>query len=247
MDSVIKQKQLETLTNEYLKPFFAFAIKRTNNISEAEDVAQEIAYQCVIAINKDKNIIDFNAFIWSVAHNTYKRWCNRKYHNISLDENLEFYENIVDTTSIIYEQIEKSDEINEIKKNLSLLTNYYRKTMVYYYYDNLSVADIAEALDISTEMVKFYLYKGRKQIKEGYKMDTNYGAKSFNPSEFSIYYSGIDFSDGFIWQAFKRKLPSQIVLIAYEKPMTVGKFLLKQEPLQFILKMRLKFYLMRVS
>lgn len=53
-------------------------------------------------------------------------------------------------------------------------------------------------------------------------MEQSFGEKSFHPSDFSVYYSGIDFSRVDVWNVFKRKLPQQIAMLCYHKPMTIS-------------------------
>ncbi len=53
-------------------------------------------------------------------------------------------------------------------------------------------------------------------------MNEIYGEKSFNPMEFSIYYSGIDFASVNVWDLFRRKLPGQIALICFTKPKAIS-------------------------
>lgn len=51
-------------------------------------------------------------------------------------------------------------------------------------------------------------------------MERKYGEKSYNPSEFRINFGG-NGSNAYIWDTFERKLPGNIVLAAYEKPVTI--------------------------
>lgn len=53
-------------------------------------------------------------------------------------------------------------------------------------------------------------------------MEKTFGIKSLNPSAFSIYYSGIDFSRVNIWNLFKRLLPKQIAIACYNKEKTIS-------------------------
>ena len=80
-----RKEYFDKLTNEYLPAFLAFGMKNINDLHEAEEFSQETAYQCVLAINKAESIANFNAFIWGIVHNTYKRWCARKKY-VSLDD-----------------------------------------------------------------------------------------------------------------------------------------------------------------
>ena len=54
-----KEEQLRKLTDEYLPAFLGFAINKVGDISESEELAQEIAFQCVIAVNRGNIREDF--------------------------------------------------------------------------------------------------------------------------------------------------------------------------------------------
>ena len=210
-------ENVRILTDDYLKLFHAFAVNRTNNAHEAEELAQETAYQCISALSKSVNIGDLNAFLWSIAHNTYKRWLYKKKHNQNRTEsdNISYIENIADITNI-EENLVKSEDMRLLRRELSLLTNFYRRTLTCFYYDELSIAAIAAELDLSVEMVKFYLQKGRTKLKEAYNMSKEYGEKSFNPAPFEVFRGTLDFCSVDVWSIFKRKLPCQIALVCYD-------------------------------
>lgn len=211
---------LEDLTTSYLPAFFAFGMKNTTNAHEAEEFAQEAAYQCVLAINKTQKIQNFNAFVWGIAHNTYKRWCARKKHATLTS-------NVIAPYTPPEADIIQEEEKRRIHLELSRLTDLYRKTIVCFYYQEMSIAETSEKLEISLEMVKFYLQKGRKKLKEAYTMPDNTGEKSFNPSEFTILQLAIDMTKVNVWEVFARKLPCQIALICYDQPKTVSEISLE--------------------
>ncbi|MCL2774266.1 MAG: sigma-70 family RNA polymerase sigma factor [Oscillospiraceae bacterium] len=228
------KQYINILTDEYLKPFYAFAVSRTNNAYEAEELAQEITYQCVVALNKSNEIDNLNAFLWSVAHNTYKRRLYKKNNArmTSLDDNADYINNIVDISprSNIEDLLVKSEDMRQIRKELAIMSNFYRKVLVCFYYDSLTIPEIGKKLGLSVEMVKFYLQNGRKKLKEAYNMSkdyTNLGEKSFNPSPFTVFRGTLDFCSVDVWQIFKRKLPCQIALVCYDSPKTIDEICLE--------------------
>lgn len=215
-------EQKELIQKEYLKPFFAFALNRTNNGNEAEELSQEIVYQVISALSRADEIDNFNAFVWSIAHNTYKRWLNSKHRqNVSMDEIEEFYGDIIPDANNFSEIIEDNETINMLRREICMLAKNYRQIIVCYYFDELSCEQISKKLNISLSMIKFYLFRGRQLIREGMNVMREYGEKSFKPSRLSIYWHG-DWKKTNIAQLFKRKLPSNIVLAAYDKPITVS-------------------------
>lgn len=212
-----KEELKELLIKDYINVFLAFSRSRTNSYDEAEDLSQQIIMECLEAIERNDNITNVNAYFWSIAHNTYKRYLRNRNNNYILDNN---YCMMIAETN----ECGNDDRKNyvKIRESLSIISGIYRKVLVYFYYEELKIAEIAKQLNITVEMVKFYLSNGKKKLKEIYTMNKIYSEKSFNPSNFSIYYSGIDFSRVNIWNLFKRKLPCQIALVCYELPKTIS-------------------------
>jgi len=205
-----RMKMLET---DFLPAFLGFAIKNAGNLNEAEELAQEIAYQCVAAINKGNITVNFEAYMWSIAHNTLKRHYRRQ-TVISLDSN-DTFSNVMSDDIPLDEVIIKAEETDFVRIAVSRLCDMYRKTIVLFYYDGLQISETAARLNISESMVKFYLKTGKERLKETYMMN-RVGEKSFNPSKFSVYKSAIDFSWVNVWDVFKRTLPQQIAHICHD-------------------------------
>lgn len=207
----------ELVANEYLNRFLIFYISKTSSIQDAEDLSQKAACECLDALNRVemKNV---NAYFWSIAHNIYKNYLNRRNNYILDDDYCK-----MQIADISYDEDNEKQELhNDIRKSLSILSGLYRKIIVLYYYHELKIKDISEKLNISQDMVKYYLSNGKKKLKEIYNMNKGIGEVSFNPKDFSIYYSGIDFASVNVWELFKRKLPCQIALICYQKPKTIS-------------------------
>ena len=141
---------------------------------------------------------------------------------MSLDDELNTFSNVMSADVPFETGIIQEEENTRIHLELSRLTDLYRKTLVYFYYDEISIIEISAKQGISVEMVKFYLQKGRHKFKEAYIMSNNIGEKSFNPSEFTVYKSSIDFSKVNVWDVFKRKLPCQIALICHDNNKSVN-------------------------
>lgn len=140
----------------------------------------------------------------------------RKRGRLSLDE---IDDNIEDESDFTEELCAK-EELARLRREIALLSKEYRECTVAYYYDELSCAEVSEKLGISLEMVKYYLFKTRKLLKEGFCMEREFGEKSFKPAPFKF---NTIFSGSFNREyrnLFSRKLPGQILLSAYYTPMT---------------------------
>ena len=72
---------------KYVNSIFAYCIKRTRNLDDAEDLTQDIICE-VLRAAAQTEIKTFDAWLWKVAHNRYARYLNGKKHQyISIYEN----------------------------------------------------------------------------------------------------------------------------------------------------------------
>ena len=113
------------------------------------------------ALDRVEEIINANAYFWIVAHNVYKNYLNRRDNYILNDDYCKMQTAYISSK----EESEKQELHNDIRKSLSILSGLYRKIIVMYYYHELKIKDIAVRLNLSPDMVKYYLSNGKKKIK----------------------------------------------------------------------------------
>ena len=212
----MEQKIIAQFIEENMKTIYAYSLSRVSHKEDAEDLAGEIIIAILQSASKIKNEDAFFGYIWAIAGNTYKKFLRKRNRAqyTELDENMPLQIDFV-------EDICRSEEVNNLHRELALLSREYRECTVAYYFDGLSCAETAEKLHISLEMVKYYLFKTRKLLKEGIGMEREFGEKSYKPAtfEFRTIFTGkynAEYSN-----LFKRKLPGNILLSAYYTPMTI--------------------------
>ena len=216
MDSI----RLEQLITENMKSIFGFSLTRLRSANEAEELASDILYEIVKSAQNLKNEERFYGFMWKIAENTYMDYLRKKSKNASRIAELD--ENIADEGETVLEEIVKKEELNLLRRELSLLSKQYRDSTVLYYIENLSCSEVANRLHISTEMVKYYLFRARKIIREGMNMERLYGEKSYRPNIFEIDFWGTKAGDDREYRDFqRRKIKGNILLAAYYSPVTI--------------------------
>ncbi len=82
------------------------------------------------------------------------------------------------------------EELQLLRRELALLSSQYRVSHGRLLYPQQSCAEIAHDLRISVEMVKYYLFKTRKILKEGVEMTREFGEKSYHPGTFQMDFLG---------------------------------------------------------
>ncbi len=212
----MEQNDVKALVSENLKNIFAFSIARLREKDKAEDLTNDIIYEILRSASRLKDDVAFYGFMWRIAENTYKKFLYK-----SSKQSVAFNEEYLGVNFITPEsEYCEKEELNLLRRELSLLSKHYRETTVAYYIHGKSCSEISQELGISLEMVKYYLFKTRKILKEGIGMTREYGEKSYNPGTFRMdFWGNGDNSD--LWKLFERKLPGNILLSAYYTPMTL--------------------------
>ena len=201
---------------ENMKTIFAYALARVSDKADAEDLASDIILAILQSKDKIKDRAAFYGFVWGIAANTYKNFLRKRNKNsfAELEEDIPY-------TDGILEELCSKEELNFLRRELTLLSKEYRECTVAYYFDGLSCADTAKKLGISMEMVKYYLFKTRKILKEGIGMEREYGEKSYRPAKFELVTIFSGSYNAEYRNMFNRKLPGNIMLSTYYTPMTI--------------------------
>lgn len=208
-------KTASKLIEENLHTIFAWSLSKLYNKDDAEDLAQDIICAVLKSVHRLENDEAFFGFMWRIAENTLKMRLRKKQYE-TVEYNEEFCGAYWTTPE---DEFIKSEEIGLLRRELSLLSNQYREVTVRYYIYGKSCSEISSELGISNEMVKYYLFKTRKILKEGIGMTREFGEKSYNPQTFRVNFWGGSSTPYF--ELFERRLPGNIVLSAYDKPVTI--------------------------
>lgn len=169
---------------EMSKTVYTWCAARTSTAEDAEDLSQDVLLAMLQALPNLKDDRAFYGFMWSVARNVYRQWSRRKsqlkYHT-ALDEN---------AAADPFENISSDEDVQLLRRELTLLNERFRKAAVLYYVKGLRTARIAQELSISESMAKYLLFKTRHILKEGMYMERNYGEQSYHPRRLSLRYWG---------------------------------------------------------
>lgn len=155
---------MDKIYDEYYYKIYNWAIKKTNNKDDAEDLTNNVFLSIFEYLNKNISVEKIENLIWKIAYNL---WCTKakeyikEKNNASYDEIFQNgYEiNMID--KIIYKEIITNlDDIG--------LTENEKKSFELYYINDLSIKEISSILNNKESNIKYYLYNARKKVKENY-------------------------------------------------------------------------------
>ncbi len=207
-----------TELTEYADYLLKTALYKVDNIEDAEDLVQETLLAALAAESRNKPIDDLKNWLVTVLHRKYYDMLRRKYRKgtVSIDMIGE-----IPVSDEISEQIEQSEEAENIRRCLAHLTGLYRQVMVRYYMRGESVKQIAAALGIPENTVKSRLDAGRKHIRKDLAME-NYTKQSYEPETLWISICGRSgINDEPFSLVGSSKIEMNLLILAYEKPVTL--------------------------
>ncbi len=204
---------------EYADYLFKAALQKVQNITEAEDLVQDTLFAAISAIERGKIIDTPKSWLLSVMNHKFYDKLRAKYQKplVSIDVMEE-----IPIDFAVYEDIEKSEDAENIRRCLSQMTKLYREVMVRFYMRGESVRQIAAELGIPESTVKSRLDTGRKHIRKEFAME-NYTAQSYEPEKLWVCISG---QEGLNNEPFSLVTGNDIIamnllILAYEKPVTI--------------------------
>ena len=191
------------------KTMFRYCLSRTSSYHDAEDLAQEILLISCKAGNSFTNEKAFYAFVWRTAENILRSWYrdNEKHSTAELDEKISD-----GSWEALEEQAQENEQLFLMTRELSLLNSNYRRAMVAYYFNGMSVREISESFGLTQSMVKYLLFQSRKRIREGINMERNFGKLSDDPIDLSLFFWG---GRNNYWEKFDSKVRQNILMCCY--------------------------------
>ncbi len=181
--------------NKFYKEVYYVCYKITENEKDAEDVAQETLIKAIDKIDTLKNPEGLSAWLRTIANNLSINYLkkNRKFDIVDNSEDMGeeiFEENRIAKKTP--EDIVADKEVTDILTNMiNRLPREQRITIFMFYYEELSVKEIAEIMDCSEATVRSRINYARKALRKQVDELENKGVKlrciAILPFLFAIY------------------------------------------------------------
>ena len=228
-DNKTEHDRMHEYAENYMEQIFYFALKKTGNYHEAEELPSDISLNILSALHNGTIPRDFSAWVWQIARNRYCFWAeqtHRRSENQVSSEDL--MENISNDDKDIFDILEQEEEIALLRRELAFIASDYRNIVAMYYLENRKVSDIAERLQLPEGTVVSKLYRARNILREGMKMTRVFGKRSYDPEKFRFSVICNRKGDsGEPWCYMNSKLHQNIYLEGYDDPKTAEAFALE--------------------
>ena len=142
------------LIKSYEKDLYKVAIAMTKNDDDALDCIQEAILQAYISIKDLRQDEYFKTWLIKILINKCNALLKKNKKILNLD---------VNTSK--NDKVEQSDRL-ELKDSINSLDSDLRIIIILYYYEDMSINDISESLNIPQGTIKSRLSRARSKLKE---------------------------------------------------------------------------------
>lgn len=204
---------------EYNKKIFGFSLAKTRNSEEAEELASRIVLEVYASLLTCREVINGNAYIYSIAHNVYVRYVNEcvKHRHVGLDGVVSVSEQ--DFTK----EIERTEMMQILRREIAYLGKTHRQIVVKHYYERKTVREIAAELHLSEGTVKWYLHDARALMKKGMSKMRTTGNLGLNPICLTDFgYDGTAGTNGATEYYLATAIRQNIVYATYHQERTIN-------------------------
>lgn len=220
-DIQMKQDQAEQIVEQYMKPVYAFVIKRISHVQDAQDVAQDICLKLYRSLCQ-REIDDIPAYVWTVARHSLANYYRGKQRNacqISLEE---WEYDPADEGRGTLEQMIQSEDCDKIRREIAYLSKIQRKVIILYYFEEKKQSEIAELLNIPLGTVKWHLNVAKNELRKGMNKMRDRKDLVFDPVTFNrVGLCGGTGQMGSASNFFRSALSQNIVYSICREPLTV--------------------------
>ncbi len=156
----------EELVERYKSLVCSVAYSATGDLALSEDIAQETFLSAWRGLREIRDPSRFRAWLCGIARNLSNNALRRDSHNVT-HQAIQIGEEVegVAVGSSPLEHVLSREEKEILWRALEEIPQLYREPLILYYREQLSVKRVADLLDISPELVKTRLSRGRGLLK----------------------------------------------------------------------------------
>ena len=153
----LKSTAWENLFRKYYNEALLYVFSFCHNRALAEDLVQEAYMRAIRSIDEEKD--GFKFWLFKVCRNLY-------FDTLRKNKKVEAITSDMPSNESLVDDVIQKDEYRALYKAISILKDDFREIVRLYYFDSMSVKEIASIVDESVDNVKIKLYRARLKLKD---------------------------------------------------------------------------------
>ncbi|MBJ8117141.1 MULTISPECIES: sigma-70 family RNA polymerase sigma factor [Bacillus] len=161
-----KELLIDEIMSKYGQEVLQLVYSYVNNKEIAEDVTQDIFVKCYKSLHTYKGKSNVKTWLWRIAINQCKDYIKSWYNNKVIVTEDEF--TFVGSQKESVEQtVIQNAEDRELASAVMNLPIKYREVIYLFYYEELSIKEIATVIEVKENTIKTRLKKAKELLKKG--------------------------------------------------------------------------------
>lgn len=159
-------RAFEVLIERYKYMVFTLALKMVRNREDAEEVAQDVFIKAFTALNTFKGDSKFSTWLYKIAYYRsldYLKKNKRQMQTTAIDISEEYNIAALDTAM---DELEAKERREMIQRALDELSPDDSVLITLYYFEELSLKEIAKIMDLTPNTTKVRLFRSRGRLAE---------------------------------------------------------------------------------
>ena len=161
-----KEDLIDEIMNKYGQEVLQLVYSYVNNKEVAEDLTQDIFVKCYKSLHTYKGNSNLKTWLWRIAINHckdyLKSWYNKKV--IVTEDDFTYMESQKESVKQTVIQNAEDRELASAVMNLPIK---YREVIYLFYYEELSIKEVAIVIEVKENTIKTRLKKAKELLKKG--------------------------------------------------------------------------------
>ncbi len=159
-------KAFTVLVDRYKYMVYTLAMRMVKNREEAEEIAQDTFLKVYNALGSFKGGSKFSTWVYKIAYYRSLDYIKKLGRTPSLSTIKGLVENSIVEEDGIIEKLEQIEKKGVIKEAVQLLPGDDGIVITLHYFEELSLQEISEIMEISANNVKVKLFRARKRLHQ---------------------------------------------------------------------------------
>ena len=178
MDVLNKKIKDDIFDEEFINKVYMYCYKHLYDSGQVQDLAQDILLEAVAACKSGREINNFYAWFWQMAHNKVCAYISLKnneavvFHN-PIDAAYDITDDSEIDRNLIYEE-----EIAELRQAVAKISKIHREVIILFYLEQRTIKEISKNLSVPEGTVKRRLHDAKKEIRLNLESDNVKNVKS---------------------------------------------------------------------
>ncbi len=155
----MRNEAFEALYKKYYNEALLYVYSFCHNRELSEDIAQDSFMKAFRTIDEDRDT--FKYWLLKVCRNAYFDYVKKHKRQLNLNDDMD-----VKSNEDLVGDIIRNEEYQALYRAISKLNDNMQEVIQLYYFDGLSVREIASIVENKEEIVKVTLYRARIKLKE---------------------------------------------------------------------------------